>query len=575
LPASGSELKLPSLTSSILLQPFLPVVMFPTYFQQLYKFTFHLEQLSHQQGVDYVSMDVQRLTSLGLQLKKDVEHKNFEKVFSFISEHLESLLESVTDEGFPLLLMHLFPFFQYPDSSFDAVHTFLPCLAKHMSSWSVHKVFSAVVTRLFDTAVEPHHRGQLFSRTTADLILRRFGLNTFLNRFLGFLIEVVLEPLRASSKSHSSKRINSNIVRMKSQSVLTLMTSDILQSQVYPRAEVEGPDLSSNLSYSMAMNETSYDSDKEYYSSSESGDDVTTAESSLLAKSSVFGGDGEVDSSIGGVAHSPLVITSQASTEPVSVEVSVAPPPEEGVAGVNGGREDTLSGFSVLSSVPPLAPPLVPSLLEQSKDQMLAVSSYQESLTASSHFDPTQSITSQLSEDSFASDVNFTSSLQPTPYHMTNGEHPVKNQLGKQLSLPRGMPLGLPLSSSVIVGDEGDGTLGEVLEGDSGDTDTLDGEDSVSSYDPQTMAVNLNVSAVAADCLSWLLRRLGPILASQHIISPLIDNLHRSFTGILQLKGREVAALRCLTSFAECYGETVVKKMYVPHAESMVCEWVW
>ena len=520
---------------------------------------------------------------MGLQLKREAEHRNFDEVFAFISERLENLLEVVTEEGFPLLLMHLFPFFQYPDTSFDAVYAFLPALAKHMSKWSVHKVFTAVVTRLFDTAVEPHQRGQLFSRTTADLILRRFGLSTFLNRFLGFLIEAVVEPLRVSSKSHSNKRINANIVRMRSQSVLTLMTSDLLQSQVYPRSEAEGPDLSSSISYSLAMNEPSYDSDKEY-SSSDSGDDMDSGESSLLAKSSVLSAEGEADGGMThspaggvahnpavGVAHSPLVMTSQASSvEPGSVEALAsgygAQPTEGGVAGgvANGSQEE--SGYSVPGTVPP---PLLPSLLEQNKEQMLAVNSYQESLTVSSHFDPTQSIGSQLSEDSFASDVNFTSSLQATPYHMTNGEH--KNQLGKQLSLSIGMKLGLGLPlSSTITGEESDTIPDEEQEGDGGDTDTLDGGDSVSSCDPQTIAVNLNVSGMAADCLAWLVRRLGPLLASQHIISPLIDNLHRCFSGILNLKGREVAALRCLTSFAECYGETVVKKMYVPHAESMV-----
>lgn len=566
LPSSSSELKLPSLTSSILLQPFLPVVLFPSYFQQLYKFTFHLEQLCHQQGVDYGTMDLQRLTHMGLQLKKDTpQHKDFDQVFAYISERLEHLLEAVTDEGFPLLLMHLFPFFQYPDTSFDAVYSFLSPLAKHMSRWSVQRIFTAVVTRLFDTAVEPHHRGQLFSRTTADLILRRFGLSTFLNRFLGFLIEAVIEPLRISSKSgHSGKRINSNIVRLKSQSVLTLMTSDLLQSQVYPRGEGDGPDMSASLSYSLALNQPSYDSDKEY-SSSDSEDDV--AESSLLAKSSMLSGEGEME---GGVAHSPLVMTSQSavSVEPEALASGYRVPPplaEGGVAGegehltMRVDKEDSVSRYSVLGSVPPSQ--------EQQKERMLATTPYQDSLSVSSQFDPTQSISSQFSEDSFASDIHFTSSLQVTPHHMINGEHMVKNQFGKQMSLPVGMRLGQPLLPSVV-GEESDGTIDEDRD-DVGDADTLDG-DSTCSCDPQALAVNLHVSEVAADCLAWLLRRLGPLLASQHIISPLIDNLHRCFSGILQLKGKEVAALRCLSSYAECYGETVVMKMYVPHAESMV-----
>ena len=311
VPPSPGELKLPSLTSSILLQPFLPVVMFPGYFKTLYQFLYRLEQLCHRSGMDYATMDLQRLTFMGLQLKKLAKERNCEEIFAYVSERLEGLLETVTDEGFPLLLLHLFPFFQYPDTSFDAVYTFLPPLARHMSKRSVEKVFTAIVTRLFDTATEPHQRGQLYSRTTADLILRRFGLNTFLTRFLGFLIEAVVEPLRAPSKGHSGKRINTNIVRMKSQSVLTLMSSDLLQSQVYGNHSGEtDAHVDVNLSYSLAMNEPSYDdSDKEYSSSNESDDDNNVAEMSLLAKSSMLsvGTDGEME----GASQSPLILTSQ------------------------------------------------------------------------------------------------------------------------------------------------------------------------------------------------------------------------------------------------------------------------
>ena len=519
-------------------------------------------------------MSLQKDTFTGLQMRKDSPERDFEEVFSYISEKLENLLEIVTDEGFPLLLMHLFPFFQYPDTSFDAVYTFLPFLAKSMSRCSVERVFTPVVTKLFDTATEPHHRGQLFSRTTADLILKRFGLTTFLNRFLGFLIEAVVEPLRASS---NSKRVNANIVRMRSQSVLTLMSSELVQSQTYNHGESNGHDMSTNLTYSLDMNEAVYDSDKEY-SSSDSDDDF--AESSLLAKSSMLSVDGEAE----GLSLSPLVLTSQAT------KITADSPPldsqatglhsnqGEGAGGtsdlaikVDPATDDPVPPYSVLSSVPQL---------EQQRDQPL-LNSYQDSLslTVSSQFDPTQSIGSQYSEESYISDVLFTSSLKTTPSHMTSREQVGvgKDQFSKQHSLPYGMKFGL----SNLSGGFGENFVRSVSEEREGEeSEAMDGEEeregSISFTDPQALAINLHVSEVAADCLSWLLRRLGPLLASQHIVRPLLENLHRCFSGILELKGREVAALRCLSSFTECYGEVVVRKMYIPHAENLVSHmWIF
>lgn len=554
-------MKLPSLTSSLLLQPFLPFVMFPSYFQTLYKFLFHLEQLSLKHGMDYLSMSLEKPTFLGLQLKKSPD-KDFDKIFSYISEKLDGLLELVTDEGFPLLLMHLFPFFQYPDTSFEAVYAFLPLLAKSMGRGNMEQVFTPVVTKLFDTATEPHHRGQLFSRTTADLILKRFGLSTFLNRFLSFLIEAVVEPLRASS---NNKRINSNIVRMRSQSVLTLMSADLLQSQVYDHGDTDGRDMRANLSYSLALSEDDYGSDKES-SSSDSGDEF--AESSLLAKSTMMGAEGEIE----GMSLSPLILASQPSAPIVPTSDSNPPGSQAtGVAaGVPGSQEEAgvASELTIKVDTPadePLPPYSLMNSIPQQQGEQGLLSSYQDSvsLTASSQFDPTQSVGSQYSEDSFASDILFTSSLKATPSHMIRG-----GEQGSKISKQHSLPFGMKFNLSNLSNGFGESFVRDASE-EREDYEAVEEEGNV-PFDPQALAINLHVSEVAADCLSWLLRRLGPLLASQHIIRPLLENVYRCFSGILELKGKEVAALHCLSSFAECYGETVVRKMYIPHAENLV-----
>ena len=226
------------------------------------------------------------------------------------------------------------------------------------------------------------------------------------------------------------------------------------------------------------------------------------------------------------------------------------------------------SHYSLIGSVPPQLGGDQPRPLTLNEQQGGLTSSYQDSLVASSQFDPTLSMASQFSEESFASNVHFTSSLQPA----TSSGHR-EGPFSKQHSLPIGMKLGGLLPGQFgrdfeSMREEGE-REGEEGEEEEGDADTVDGEN-LHSHDPQALAVNLNISEVAADCLSWLLRRLGPLLGCQHIVRPLMENLHRCFLGILQLNGREVAALKCLASFTECYGEVVVRKMYVPHAENLV-----
>ena len=582
------EPKLPSLTPSILLQPFLPIVAFPLYFSKLYSFTTQLEQLCRGIGVDYATLNLQCLASQGSSLQKGVKEKNLEPILTFVSEQLEGLLAMISEEGFPLLLLHVFPFFQYPQTSFDAVHSLLPLLTLRMSRRNVERIFMSVVIRLFDTATEPHHRGQLYSRTMADVILKRFGLNIFLNRFLGFLIEAVVEPMRlASSKAHSNQRHSGNIVRMKSQSVLTMMSSDSLKSQVFNG--IDGCEMAANLSFSMGISEHSYgDSDKEFSSSEESDDDL--AECSLLAKSSVLSGGGEGElgeggGSVVGVSQSPLVMASVRASNR-SRSTSMGSDEKEGVgvskeqAGecvvfvtrdeVDRGGSNGLSRSSLLGSL---------SVPNRRKEQQL-LSSLQDSVSVTSYtgFDSLQSLTSFYSEDSFMTDCRFTSSL-PLGHGGGYGE--------KNLLPHVGMKLGQPLKSCsyekhyICDGGGGRGALGNMdkvgrrdggKEGETeeeGDTDTLD-DHNASSYDPELLAVNLHVSEVAGDCLCWLLRRLGPLLSSKHIVRPLVESLHRCFTGVLGLRGKEVIALRSLSSFAECYGEAVVREMYVPHAENMV-----
>lgn len=76
------------------------------------------------------------------------------------------------------------------------------------------------------------------------------------------------------------------------------------------------------------------------------------------------------------------------------------------------------------------------------------------------------------------------------------------------------------------------------------------------------------LAEVAADSLQWLMNRLGPLLATKYIIRPLLDGLYRCFTS--HYNNQEEAVIKCLCHFVGTYGNLIVMKMYIPHAESLV-----
>ena len=76
------------------------------------------------------------------------------------------------------------------------------------------------------------------------------------------------------------------------------------------------------------------------------------------------------------------------------------------------------------------------------------------------------------------------------------------------------------------------------------------------------------LAEVASDSLQWLMHRLGPLLATKYIVRPLMDGLYRCFTS--HHSNQEVTALKCLSHFVSTYGNVIVMKMFIPHAESLV-----
>lgn len=551
-PPVFDDLRLSTLSADLLLQPFIPIVSFPTYFEPLYKFVYKLEQLcrdsllANRDTRELVVQKARRSVSIHTLPPADLN-----RIVSFISDHLESILGVVNNEGFTLLLLHLIPYFQFPETSFEAICNFLNPLAQRMSKKNIERLFSAPVIYMFDSPTEPYQRGQLLSRSMADMLIKRFGLSTFLTRFLGYIIEAVIEPSRIASSGQHQKNSSSK-AQHPSGSMLTLVQSDLIQS---PRVE----DFPSDFTFSLALSDIRvYDSDEDDCSSEES-DAEDVPESSLLANPrmvlSSLVGVNDADSQ-----EDPGAGRGESPTRSLK--------PWDHLFDQGSANKATLDYFS---------PSVVDKKSELPADSPLTSNvNYDTSLrldTSMADYKPSPG--SPLTAGaggapSFGSSV--TDSLQSAQSYsceITNSLPPITGQphfnslsgIKRQTSLPVSRLRTLGISVDDILTKE---------PSDSEDEEQTPATESSFSANPETLTINTHMSQIAADCICWLVRRLGPILATRYIAKPLLENLYRCFTGILHPKGRGTMVLKCLSVIAKLYGEKVLTRLYLPHAENLV-----
>ena len=437
---------------------------------------------------------------------------------------------------------------------FEAVYAFLDPLARRMSRKNVERLFSSVLVQLFDSASEPHQRAQLLSRTTADLLLKRFSLKTFLERFLSFYLDAVIEPMRTFSKSNSSKRQHTNIDRLQSQSVLTLMASDILQSQDGGRERGRKTDFSFSLALSETAGHVDYDSDKEDSSGGSDYDEDDggySGEMSLLVKTDM-GHMTSALSSIGEVSNEPMTSllldhhqeNQAAGSGDEMMNKSWTDQSIREVGGAVGGASNPLA--AAVDGMKSTSTSTVPS----TSQSLLSPTATPDSPLKKGHSHSFSSVFSTEEPTMAPGNARSTTSLSSTSA-LEDVPHPASQSMGSH------------------VRSQGEQQFPFEEEEEEEEMDDADVA-STSSMDPETVAINSNLSYVAADCVSWLIRRLGPLLSTQHIAKPLVESLHRCFLGVVNSNGREVSVVKCLTAYAEYYGESVILKFYIPHAENLV-----
>lgn len=188
---------LPEVSPTLLLQQFVTIVPFPSYFGTLCTFFSEVEQLCRRCSLNSSNLKSFPRPKMGLETPPTTESS---AIVTFVQERLPALLPQLDRDGQGLLLLHLVPLFHFPETCFEAAVAFIDTIGQYLPKRRMEQLFLAAVLRTYDMAVEPYQKVQLFSRSVVDTLLCRFGLAVFLHRFLGFVLDVVVDPSALTSK---------------------------------------------------------------------------------------------------------------------------------------------------------------------------------------------------------------------------------------------------------------------------------------------------------------------------------------------------------------------------------------
>ena len=491
-----------------------------------------------------------------------------------VSENLFPLLKSNGGEGHVLLLLHLYPLFQHPETGFEVVQSHLDVLRQFMSKPQMERIFTPVLLHFYDSPLEPHQQGFLLSRSMADLLIRCFGIRSFLLRYLEFFLNAVLEPETLSSRGSSRRRAAFRL--RESDSILTLIQSELVQSRKYEESARQSR--VSDLTFSVDLKDPgAYNSDKEY--SSSDSESEYPPEASLLAHSgmvlsslSEVGGGGRLDlegglpggEGIGGRMGEDDVLSPFANDErgegtdlQRTMLFSQYPMESNLDASQTTARTDEMEQSSGMI---PLRIDTAPSEFRAPYDSPGGKSALAASIRSSALEDSTQ----------FPFSNRQTSpELSSLPYASLKGS--LLMQL-KSTTLHHTKAYSTQSRGDTESGGEKERARERDRKEEEEEEEEVEEEEkrAARTEDPQAAAINQQISEVARDTLCWLQRRLGPLLATRHITKALLSGMHRCFTGVVGCQGMGVGVLRCLTAMAALYGDDILLKLYLPQTESWV-----
>lgn len=242
---------LPGISAPLILQQCIPIVCFPSHFQFLHT---KLSELDHFLQMLHYS-------------QFDSCHDNFiTSLCDYLTANVSVIVSSLDSESLQLFILHLMPYFNNYTTSFDTILTTFESITKYLNCDEIIRVFSPLLQDLYDhTSLSPQHKAQILHRPFLNMLIHRFGLAHFRDRYISHVVEAVINPNGVHSKKEHRKGQN-----------LTLKDE---QLHVVKKEQSVTPGESKQ--FSLLLDEPEYSSDEE-------GDDmVGETYTSLLAHTPV------------------------------------------------------------------------------------------------------------------------------------------------------------------------------------------------------------------------------------------------------------------------------------------------
>lgn len=244
---------IPSLTSTSLIQQFLPLLSFPPYFEPLYKTLSEFETRS--KAVGLATPPIKPKHSEG---KEQTRPQEAGDVIAYIASQLDEILPQLDQDGIHLFMLHVFPLFENPSSVFESIFNLFDKIATYVGLRAMRQVLLPCFLYAFDTFEKPSDNCRLLSRGMAQSIITHFGLKIFLSRFVGCIIEALLEPL-AKRVCGNKDKLNTLASDQKQRQSLNRLSSNMTQQNMVSLSTIQWED-----SPNPSDDEDGYDSDGNY-----------------------------------------------------------------------------------------------------------------------------------------------------------------------------------------------------------------------------------------------------------------------------------------------------------------------
>lgn len=188
---SATTQGLPGVSAPLILQQCIPVICFPSNFQFLHRKLSELDHFLHYSQLN------------------DCDDTFISNFYNYLSVNVPTIVSSLDNESLQLLLLHLMPYFNNPSTSFDAIVTTFDPITKYLDHDQIIRVFSPLIQDLYDrTSLSPQHKAQLLHRPFLNMLIHRFGLAHFRERFISHVVEAVINPSGVHSKREHKKGQN-------------------------------------------------------------------------------------------------------------------------------------------------------------------------------------------------------------------------------------------------------------------------------------------------------------------------------------------------------------------------------